>query len=218
MIAPHFIKRLGIFIVGLLSAFILSGFASYILQLSNQNSTYKHVWAVIGIVIYLLFIYFAIKLWRNKLRKTKPLVNLKINVLWLAIAIILMLIMYFILSDTQAVNHTNKTYNTTTLVYTFIFYVGFAPIVEETICRGWFLSLFYRKNEEKVDKVINVVGGCIISSYISTMMHGFIDLTTTIPLFINGIIAALLYFRSKSIILPIIFHLIINLMAWLAMF
>lgn len=80
------------------------------------------------------------------------------------------------------------------------------------------LSLFFKRRFQDVAiNTVTIVISCLISSYISTMMHGLIDIITIFPIFINGCIAAVLYLKSNSILIPIIFHVVINLLAWIAM-
>lgn len=219
MIAPHFLKRFSIFFLGLVLAFLFSGLASFVLYLCSINTNNQHIWAIAAIALYIIFIFTIIWIWRTRLREDKSTPNVWNNILWLFVATVVMLTMYWGLNElSNDYQSSQNTYNTFTLVYTFVFYVCFAPIVEETICRGWFLSLFFKPSNDVAINIVLVVVSCLVSAYISTMMHGFTDLKTLIPIFINGCIAAILYLKSNTITVPIIFHTIINAIAWISMF
>ncbi|WP_347130971.1 CPBP family intramembrane glutamic endopeptidase [Staphylococcus capitis] len=218
MIAPQFLKRLGTFIIGLIVAFLLSAVASFILYLCSINAKYHHLWATIAIIIYVLFIFTIVRIWHSKLRKKQHFTNILQNIIWLIIGILIMLTVYWSVSELHVSTNKHVSYNSSTIIYTFIFYVCFAPVVEEAICRGWFLSLFFkRRSQDAAINSVTIVISCLISSYISTMMHGLTDIITIIPIFMNGCIAAVLYLKSNSILFPIIFHVVINLLAWIAM-
>lgn len=216
MIAPQFLKRLGTFIIGLIAAFLLSAVASFVLYQCSINAKYHHLWAIVAILFYIIFILTIVRIWHTKLKKEQRSTNLLQNIIWLLVSILIMLTVYWSINELHTPTNKHESYNMTTIFYTFIFYVCFAPIVEETICRGWFLSLFFRRRFQDVGiNAVTIVISCLISSYISTMMHGLIDIITIFPIFINGCIAAVLYLKSNSILIPIIFHVVINLLAWI---
>lgn len=135
----------------------------------------------------------------------------------LIIAIIFILCVYWGIHELYGLSSHHKTYTIEAMIYMFVFYVIFAPIVEETICRGWFLSLFLKQSNDTAINTVYIVTSCLISSFISTMLHGLTDITSILPIFINGIIAAILYIKSNTLILPIAFHTVINILAWFSL-
>ncbi|EHT3670515.1 CPBP family intramembrane metalloprotease [Staphylococcus pseudintermedius] len=215
MLAPNILKRITSFVILLASAFLLSIFASFCLYLSTKDSQLLYILGASCVFLYIVFIYFIIKKWKkfanNASGNTRSII---INVIWLLFSVILTIVFTLILKEPQHSNKDFTNYTANTLIFMFIFYVCFAPIVEETICRGLFLSMFFTKTNTKSEKIINIIGGSVVSAYISTALHGYANLNSIIIIFINGIIAAFLYHKSNTIIFPIIFHVFINILAW----
>jgi uncharacterized protein len=91
----------------------------------------------------------------------------------------------------------------TTVVGCVSYQVGalfFAPLMEELIYRGIVLQKFALKKD--------IFQGLIISAIAFTLMHFRFDV---IPLFITGIIYALLYLKTKQLAMPILCHFLYNL-------
>lgn len=92
------------------------------------------------------------------------------------------------------------------------FYLGFeifllillGPIVEEFIFRGVFLHRFIKKT--------STWGGVFISSFLFGILHADI-----IGAFLFGIIASLLYLRTRNLLIPIIMHILNNTVAFIAL-
>ncbi|WP_341960004.1 CPBP family intramembrane metalloprotease [Planococcus maritimus] len=80
-----------------------------------------------------------------------------------------------------------------------------APIVEEFVFRGVFLTRFMAKT--------SMWGGILISSLLFGVLH--LDF---IGAFLFGIIASLLYLRTGNLLLPILFHMLNNALAALSMY
>ncbi|MFK8794850.1 CPBP family intramembrane glutamic endopeptidase [Planococcus plakortidis] len=80
-----------------------------------------------------------------------------------------------------------------------------APIVEEFVFRGVFLTRFAAKT--------SMWGGILISSLLFGVLH--LDF---IGAFLFGIIASLLYLRTGNLLLPILFHMLNNALAALSMY
>lgn len=215
MLAPNILKRITSFVIILAIAFLLSVFASFCLYLSTKSPQFLYIVGPLCIILYILFIYFSIKKWRslsnNASGNSRSII---INIMWLLFAIVLTITFTLILNEPQQPNQSSTKYTANTLIFMFIFYVCFAPIVEETICRGLFLAMFFTKANTKSEKIINIIGGSVVSAYISTALHGYANLNSIIIIFTNGIIAAFLYHKSNTIIFPIIFHVFINVLAW----
>lgn len=215
MLAPNILKRITSFVILLASAFLLSIFASFCLYLSTKDSQLLYILGTPCVILYIVFIYFIIKKWKkfsNNASGTSR--SIIINVIWLLFSVVLTIVFTLILKEPQHSNKDFTNYTANTLIFMFIFYVCFAPIVEETICRGLFLSMFFTKTNTKSEKIINIIGGSVVSAYISTALHGYANLNSIIIIFINGIIATFLYHKSNTIIFPIIFHVFINILAW----
>ncbi len=100
-------------------------------------------------------------------------------------------------------NQINKNHVTTLLG--FIAYaigaVIFAPIMEEFLFRG----IIFQKLTIKR----NIIQGLLISAIIFMALHFRYDL---VSLFLGGIIFAILYLKTKQLIVPIICHFFYNLM------
>ena len=96
----------------------------------------------------------------------------------------------------------NKVYATTPLGYTFFTIAAllFAPIMEELFYRG----IIFQKLAITKDSV----KALIISALIFTAVHFRSDV---ISLFVIGVTLAILYLKTKQIIVPIICHFVYNL-------
>ena len=76
-----------------------------------------------------------------------------------------------------------------------------APITEEAIFRGLLYSPLYRKVGKKL--------AIVLTAFLWSHVH-FLPLLPSIGLFIIGLILALLFARSSSLIHPIVFHMFKN--------
>ena len=96
----------------------------------------------------------------------------------------------------------NKEYPTTTIGFIFaaISSLIYAPIIEELFFRG----LIFQKIAIKH----NIFKAVLVSAIAFSVLHFRFDL---IPLFISGIVAAILYFKTKTLATPIINHFSYNL-------
>lgn len=98
----------------------------------------------------------------------------------------------------------NQVYATSPWGYAFLAISAliFAPIMEELFFRG---IIF-----QKLAITKNTVQALVISAFVFTIVHFRFDV---ISLFVGGIILAILYFKTKQIIVPIIYHFFYNLMS-----
>ncbi len=80
-----------------------------------------------------------------------------------------------------------------------------APVVEEFVFRGVFLTRFAAKT--------SLWGGILFSSLLFGLLH--IDF---VGAFLFGIIASLLYVRTGNLLVPILFHMLNNALAAFAMY
>jgi membrane protease YdiL (CAAX protease family) len=88
-------------------------------------------------------------------------------------------------------------------LFAFIYVVILAPIVEELFFRGIILHRFGIKwNTEKA---------IIVSSLLFSILHFDIHLLTR---FFLGVILSILYYQTKTLIVPMIFHGCYNFMAF----
>ena len=83
----------------------------------------------------------------------------------------------------------------------------FAPIMEELFFRGIIL--------QKVAVNIGIIRAILISAIIFALVHFRYDI---VSLLITGIILAILYLKSKKLIIPIIYHFIYNLIVTVRLF
>ncbi len=89
--------------------------------------------------------------------------------------------------------------------FTLLTLVILAPIVEEFVFRGVFLTRFAAKT--------SMWGGILISSLLFGVLH--LDF---VGAFLFGIIASLLYLRTGNLLLPILFHMLNNALAALSIY
>lgn len=117
MIAPQFLKRLGTFIIGLIAAFLLSAVASFVLYQCSINAKYHHLWAIVAIIFYIIFILTIVRIWHTKLKKEQRSTNLLQNILWLLVSIFVMLTVYWSINELHTPTNKHASYNTTTIFY-----------------------------------------------------------------------------------------------------
>lgn len=99
----------------------------------------------------------------------------------------------------------SKTY---TEFFTFaVDVIIFAPIIKEIFYRGIVLHKIAVRN--------GITLGILISAFVFAIMHFRYDI---VPLFISGIISAILYLKTKQLIIPIIFHSFYNLIVTARLF
>lgn len=92
-----------------------------------------------------------------------------------------------------------------------------APIMEELSMKGVFLSLFFRQprlynyiSPNISPRLVQMTAGVIASALITTMLHGDANSFTMLGFLLNGVITAILYYRSSHVFYPIVFHMINN--------
>ena len=106
------------------------------------------------------------------------------------------------IAPTYVENQVNQEYATTVLgwISFFFFALIYAPIMEELFFRG---IIF-----QKVAIKKNMFKGLLISAVLFAVMHLRFDI---IPLCLFGIVTAILYFKTKQLASPIIYHFTYNL-------
>jgi uncharacterized protein len=88
------------------------------------------------------------------------------------------------------------------IIYTSISVIFLAPVLEELIFRGVILQKWATK--------WSVTKGALVSSMLFALVHFRFDI---LQLFLIGIIFSILYFKSRSLISPILCHLFYNAMS-----
>lgn len=125
---------------------------------------------------------------------------IKLCIIFTLIVVLDYYLIGFDLSDQQEFERMKSADTKNLIVYSLdMLIVG--PILEETIYRGILYVPLYRK----VGRYLAM----IITSFVWTFGH-FYDLSTSIYVFILGLIFAWLYDRSGSLLHPIIFHMFKN--------
>lgn len=221
-----FFKRLLIFIAALTVAMILT-FGQSLAAYTGQNiSGVSTLIFIVVTVLYGIFSIVLLNLWKSTTDYVESnIIKGKINkssFTNLILALIVSLIFHLILMalPISKSNHDIEL-NIYLIVVLFVFQVLIAPLVEETVVRGLFLSMFFKKKlnifnfNDKQDKIIRYTLAILISAFISTSLHGMSSYISVLSLLINGILCGILYISSKNILTPIIFHMINNFFAWL---
>lgn len=94
------------------------------------------------------------------------------------------------------------------VVLAFMALVVIAPIVEESIFRGFLLPAFSRR--------FSIIFGVLVTSILFGLVHG--QLNVAIITFVMGLLLAWLYAKSQSLVPAIMFHSLKNLVAFLLIF
>lgn len=123
--------------------------------------------------------------------------------LYLPLAHIFPTFVDLLLLDTGSISHHLSEPNAILLnVITFCSIVIMAPIFEEYLFRGVLLQRWSQK--------WNVRRAIIVSSLIFAVLH-----TDIIGAFLYGVVMSLLYLKTQSLLVPILCHILNNLIAWL---
>jgi membrane protease YdiL (CAAX protease family) len=89
------------------------------------------------------------------------------------------------------------------VAYTLVLEVGVvSPIVQEIVFRGWLLSGLRR--------VLPLTPVIVASALVFSLMHLRSGIPTLAHAFVFGLVAAALFVRSRSIIPPVILHMVVN--------
>ena len=191
--------------------FLLLIIILFIVQFCFDNLNIIHIESAF---LYIIIIFYFI----FKLRKSlfllkndfKALFSLKLilNIFFIIVLNILLSYGFLYLSDlilnsTYNLNFLPSTYFKSSLAFGgFIYVVLISPICEELIFRGIFLT--------KLNLVIPVVFAVLISALAFAALHNFGSITSA---FIFGICMAILYLKTKNILVPIFAHILNNLIS-----
>lgn len=191
--------------------FLLLIIILFIVQFCFDNLNIIHIESAF---LYIIIIFYFI----FKLRKSlfllkndfKALFSLKLilNIFFIIVLNILLSYGFLYLSDlilnsTYNLNFLPSTYFKSSLAFGgFISVVLISPICEELIFRGIFLT--------KLNLAIPVVFAVLISALAFAALHNFGSITSA---FIFGICMAILYLKTKNILVPIFAHILNNLIS-----
>jgi membrane protease YdiL (CAAX protease family) len=220
------IFKRGLFLTcGIFIALIFSLLTGLVISLYEVNTYLSIGLGIVVLIMYSGFAYGLYRAWQNisidyDFRKKGMLT--KSNLKLLSIAVLVMIIIHFFVSFMSKESTIILNQNTFNIVSVFLFHVILAPIVEELLCRGIFLSIFFRKTNRIYERLgfdankTNMLLGIIVSAYLSTILHGISSWPVLITLFTNGVIASVLYYKSKHVATSIVFHFINNAVAWIS--
>ncbi|MCD8845163.1 CPBP family intramembrane glutamic endopeptidase [Staphylococcus gallinarum] len=220
-----FAKRLLFLICAIFIAFCFSFATGLVTSLYEQNVYISIILGIIVMLFYVGFAYFLYRSWQNisvDYDFRKKALFTKSNIRLLGIAIVIMFLVHYLVSFMDKNSTIILEKNWFTIISVLIFQVVLAPIIEEVLCRGIFLSIFFKKEIKILSRfnfnplIANMILGSITSAYISTILHGISSWPVLITLFTNGLLASFLYYKSKHVASSIVFHFINNAIAWIS--
>lgn len=195
---------------------LLVVFTHYVLKIDNFVNLYTY--SFIGYLPLIPIIIFFSKKWNIKSLPDLNPINFKIVIIILFTSIIIFLFNPII---SEPFNYFKNATNGKILVsipkninldfqfiFSFLSYVIVAPIIEEIIHRGMVFNYLKR-----IFKVKNAI---IISSFLFAIIHFQFSGEGIIKL-IYGLVFCISYQKTKSLITPITFHILINLISHLTM-
>ncbi|WP_101772272.1 CPBP family intramembrane glutamic endopeptidase [Peptostreptococcus faecalis] len=100
-------------------------------------------------------------------------------------------------------------YKNTSWYLIIVTIVIFAPIVEEIIFRGYIIGRLFENKQ---------ILGIVVSSLIFGSIHTITNITSLIMYFLLGVVAGILYYKTKRLEVSIGAHLLNNLAAVIVMF
>lgn len=220
----RFLIFIGISIIGMLLTII----PALIIDLHKKNVMLSYVAIGIGILIYVLIIFLLYRFWKNisieyaKFKSEQKIIWSARNMFYFIISLLIYLLYHLLISHYLDHVDDNKVPNITwfIILIVFIFQAVFAPIIEELITRGLFLSLFFREDKEwnillsthlpVYPYMIRFAVAGIMSAFISSTLHGAVSDMAMYGLVINGLLCVWLYYKTKHIIIPIALHMFNN--------
>ncbi|MGE7882962.1 CPBP family intramembrane glutamic endopeptidase [Bacillus sp. NPDC094077] len=167
--------------------------------------------AVVAIVImaYKPVLHFIKNIWDvSVLKNGKTYLYLLIGFIVIALAQYVMLELFSFESAEQQREKLGGTTLQHSVIQSVIYVLSIAiitPIKEEILCRG----ILYRFLEKKYSFLV----GIIVSSFVFGILHGGFPITATIM----GIVFAMLYRKTQSIVPSIILHIVWNLLVSISM-
>ena len=218
------VTKIGYLFVLILMSFIISMFASISIMFLNEHNYIVAITSlVIGIPLSIVAIIFFYKYWtlvnpEKHINKSKVITkdNMKFFIILLVVYIIYQIIVSMFNTNGNSTKNINSL-SWISIIIIWWFRGVVAPILEEITMRGVFLSLFFRKPRmysymiPNMDpRVVQMIAGVLVSAIISTLLHGSGSGITLLGFFVNGVIASILYYKTKHVFYPILFHFINN--------
>lgn len=219
----NWILRLVTIMICILMTMIISLFVPITIMFVKLNDNLMSI--IIFSVGFLLSIFGMTYLYRfwylvspdiDKHRKIITTKNIVFFISLFLIFIVYQLVVSFITADKTI---SKPSYEITWITIGIIWWFNgiVAPILEEITMKGIFLSIFFRQPRmynyisENIDpRYVQMIAGVIVSAMITTMLHGDNSSLTMIGFLLNGIITAVLYYKTKHVFYPILFHMINN--------
>ena len=151
------------------------------------------------------------KRWRVRDHFDLNRVGFKTVKFWFFIAVVLLLIQDYILpmwvKQEMPEFMTNITYPSQLSKWLLVLGVAFmAPILEEVIFRGYLLKGF-------AHSFIGVYGAIVLTSLIWAFIHFQYEWVYLVMIFIIGLVLGYARFKSNSLYIPIMMHVVFNLVA-----
>lgn len=220
----RFLIFIGISIIGML----LTVIPAIIIALHKNNIVLSYVVLVVGVLIYMLIVSLLYRFWKNisieysKFKSEQKIIWSARNMFYFISSLLVYLSYHLLISHYLDHVDDKELPNITwfMILIVFLFQAVFAPIIEELITRGLFLSLFFREDKEwnimlstqlpVYPYMIRFIVAGIMSAFISSTLHGAVSDMAMYGLVINGLLCVWLYYKTKHIIIPIALHMFNN--------
>lgn len=224
----HWGFRFLIFIAISFIGMILTIIPAIIINLHKTNGALSYVVLGVGIVIYMLIIVLLYQFWKSisiqydDFKREQKIIWSTRNMFYFIVSLLIYLLYHLLISHYLDHVDDNESPDITwfMILIVFIFQAIFAPMIEELITRGLFLSLFFREDKEwnillsthlpVYPYMIRFVVAGIISAFISSTLHGAVSDMAMYGLVINGLLCVWLYYKTKHVMVPIALHMFNN--------
>ncbi|MBV5222525.1 CPBP family intramembrane glutamic endopeptidase [Staphylococcus hominis] len=168
----------------------------------------KPVFSIIGVICLLLTLLlcklFKFNLFSFKALKRNEIVFIIISFLVIEITTYLITTFFPLPSNQESLS---KMVDQSNLIVAIITLGILVPIIEECICRGVFIKVLFQKSQRI---------GVIISILLFTFAHGPSSVTDFIIYGLPAVIYSVSYYKTKRLEIPIIIHIMNNILAFLA--
>ena len=168
----------------------------------------KPVFSIIGVICLLLTLglcnVFKFNLFSFKALKRNEVALIIISFLVLEITTYLLTTFFPMPSNQESLS---KMVDQSNLIVAIITLGILIPIIEECICRGVFIKVLFQKSQRI---------GVIISILLFTFAHGPSSVTDFIIYGLPAVIYSVSYYKTKRLEIPIIIHIMNNILAFLA--
>ena len=168
----------------------------------------KPVFSIIGVICLLLTLLlcklFKFNLFSFKALKRNEIVLIIISFLVLEITVYLITTFFPLPSNQESLS---KMVDQSNLIVAIITLGILVPIIEECIFRGVFIKVLFQKSQRI---------GVIISILLFTFAHGPSSVTDFIIYGLPAVIYSVIYYKTKRLEIPIIIHIMNNILAFLA--